>query len=335
MVDINDYREEKTCTYKGEEYLVRDNGAVLRKARPNQRLRQLDNEWTFGNWNAKTGYFELASVRVHRIVAVAFHGVPPTEEHVVDHIDTNRKNNRPSNLRWLTRFENAVLNPVTRRKIEYKTGVDIFVFLENPSKYRDCFDVPDFSWMRTVTEQEAKECLGKMKGWAESQTTPRSPDQKTTGKLGEWVYQPRTIEYSDEVNNSLNCELSNIIDSLTPLAKQKGWETPTQFVCCPEEIQGDPIACYLGKMSDESMFAINRYGESTIVKYTTVEDNTIVVVVEVPFFKPWALAKITYENGYYLHTNLGTFFTDKGVEKQFVLAQGLEWTGGDSFDDYC
>ena len=34
-------------------------------------------------------------------------------------------------------------------------------------------------------------------------------------------------------------------------------------------------------------------------------------------------------------TNLGTFFTEVGVEKQYALAQGLEWTGGDTLDDYC
>lgn len=27
---LNDYREVKECTYKGEQYSVRDNGAVLR-----------------------------------------------------------------------------------------------------------------------------------------------------------------------------------------------------------------------------------------------------------------------------------------------------------------
>ena len=56
MVDINDYREEKSCVYKDEEYLVRDNGAVLRKSRPNQRTRKHDNEWTFGTKNYENGY---------------------------------------------------------------------------------------------------------------------------------------------------------------------------------------------------------------------------------------------------------------------------------------
>jgi len=51
--------------------------------------------------------------------------------------------------------------------------------------------------------------------------------------------------------------------------------------------------------------------------------------------KPWALAKISYENGVFVHSSLGSFFSKEGAEKQFYLAQGLEWYGGDSIDDYC
>jgi hypothetical protein len=51
--------------------------------------------------------------------------------------------------------------------------------------------------------------------------------------------------------------------------------------------------------------------------------------------KPLALAKITFENGKFVHTSLGSFFSQEGAEKQFCLAQGLEWHGGDSIDDYC
>jgi len=51
--------------------------------------------------------------------------------------------------------------------------------------------------------------------------------------------------------------------------------------------------------------------------------------------KPWALAEITYEDGLYVHTGRHNFFTQEGAEKQFTLAQGLEWTGEDSLDDYC
>lgn len=49
---------------------------------------------------------------VHRIVAEAFID-NPFDKPVVDHIDTNSKNNRVDNLRWVTTQENA-LNPLTR-----------------------------------------------------------------------------------------------------------------------------------------------------------------------------------------------------------------------------
>lgn len=328
MIEVNDFHEERTCTYKNEEYFVRDNGAVLRKARPNQRIRKLDDKWTFGKLNEKTGYLEIASVRIHRIVAVAFLGKPPTNEHVVDHIDTNRQNNRPNNLRWVTRLENVVLNEVTRKRIEYRTGVSIYEFLENPVKYRDAFVDPDFSWMRQVTEQEAKSCLENVKRWSESDSKVKRSDYK----MGEWIYQSQKI-------NSRNAENENIqiiTSSLTPLAKQKDWKTPTNFVCCPEEIKSDPIQCYVDKMFEDAVFTTNQYGESQIVKYACVDNQAIfVITVNASSIKPLGLIKITYENGYYLHTSLGTFFTEDGAEKQFTLAQGLEWTGDDSIDDYC
>jgi HNH endonuclease/NUMOD4 motif len=42
---------------------------------------------------------------VHRLVALAFVGEPPTIDHTVDHIDTNAQNNHVSNLRWATKEE--------------------------------------------------------------------------------------------------------------------------------------------------------------------------------------------------------------------------------------
>ena len=64
----------------------------------------------------------ISKHKVHRIVATAFHGPQPTEHHVVDHIDTNRRNNRPENLRWVTRLENVLTNPITAKRVEYPYG---------------------------------------------------------------------------------------------------------------------------------------------------------------------------------------------------------------------
>lgn len=43
---------------------------------------------------------------VNRLVALAFHGLPPTEKHQAAHIDGNRENNSPSNICWATSKEN-------------------------------------------------------------------------------------------------------------------------------------------------------------------------------------------------------------------------------------
>ena len=74
---LNDYKDIKDCVYKGEHYSVRDNGAVLRYSRTGKRKRKDDDVWTFGKANEQTGYMEIGSERVHRIVAYAFLGEPP------------------------------------------------------------------------------------------------------------------------------------------------------------------------------------------------------------------------------------------------------------------
>lgn len=331
MVDVNDYKEEKSCVYNGEEYLVRDNGAILRKTPPGKKhARKLDNVWTFGTPDAKTGYLMFTgNVRVHRVVAVAFHGEAPAEGYVVDHIDTNRQNNRPSNLRWLTRLENVVLNETTRKRIEYRTGVSVYEFLANPSKYRECFVDPDFSWMRRVTDEEARACLENVKRFGEK----KNPSRSTGGKMGEWVYHLR--DFDRNYTPSL-AEEKNIIDSLTPLAKQKDWRTKTKFVCCPNEINGEPMKCYWNNLREDATFNENQFGSSTIVRFAMTEKSEILVVCAIPSpIKPFGLVKVTFEDGYYIHESLGMYFTLIGAEKQFTLAQGLEWTGEDSIDDYC
>ena len=135
-----DFSQELECAYEGELFSVRDNGAILKHPKMGKQPRPTDNQWTFGKLNSKKGYLEFATFHVHRIVATAFHGEPPTKEHVVDHIDTNRQNNRPENLRWLTRLENILNNPITIKRIESALNCSIEEFLADPSKFRDKFN---------------------------------------------------------------------------------------------------------------------------------------------------------------------------------------------------
>lgn len=326
-----DFSQEVDCTYKGERYTVRDNGAVLRYPRiERKRARPTDNQWFFGKPNDKTGYMEIASVRVHRIVATAFHGLPPTKEHVVDHIDTNKRNNRPENLRWVTRLENVLLNPITARRIEIVCG-SVEAFLADPSKFHDKFREPNFKWMCTVSKQEAQISLKRMLDWAMYDKHPKG------GSLGNWIFNRGTIQ-----NKQIETipEVPVIVMSLTLNAAQRNWRVPSEFPCCPQEYHEMPIEVYADNLKTGSVFCHNEAYSSLILKSALSEDRQLLyVLTESPegknAVKPWALTKISYENCLFVHTSLQTYFTMEGAEKQYCLIQGIEWNGGDSIDDYC
>jgi len=325
-----DFSREVDCLYKDERYSVRDNGEVLRFPCIVNSVRPTDNKWTFGKPNKKTGYMEIASVRIHRIVATAFHGVPPTKEHVVDHKDTNKQNNRPENLRWVTRLENVVLNPITAKRIELVCG-SVEAFLADPSKFRDKFPEPNFNWMCSVSKKEAQISLERMLGWAKSDKLPSG------GSLGEWIFNRTTMQNK---NVETIPEVPDIIKAKTLNAVQLNWRVPSEFPCCPQLYNGEPIVAYAEKLITGLVFCQNDTYSSLVLKSAISDDRQSLYVISESTegenaLKPWAIAKITYEDSLFLHSNLHNFFTQEGAEKQFCLAQGLEWTGGDSMDDYC
>jgi hypothetical protein len=327
MIFLTEHKAENICVYKGERYSVGDNGAVLRYPLEGGRPRPTDNSWTFGKLNTKTGYLEIASVRIHRIVATAFLGEPPTKEHVVDHIDTNKQNNRPENLRWVTRLENILLNPITARRIELVCG-SVEEFLADPSKFRDKFQEPNYQWMCTVSIQEAQASKTRLLAWAESDTPLKG------GTLGNWIYNRSVPKEQNE--NKLE-----IINSLTPNAVQKAqnWRTPSEFPCCPQEKYENPITTYSKSLNVGDIFSRNQFTSSFIEKFAISKDEKTLWIMcksgdENPI-KPYSLAEVTYQDDVFVHYSLGTFFQKNGAEKQFTLVQGLEWTGCETFDDLC
>ncbi|MGN6638414.1 MAG: HNH endonuclease signature motif containing protein [Mucilaginibacter sp.] len=320
----NDFNRQVDCIYKDERYSARDNGAVLRHPHQGKRPRPTDNLWTFGKLNALTGYNEIASVRIHRIVATAFHGLPPTKEHVVDHIDTNKQNNRPENLRWVTRLENVLLNPITAKRITIVCG-SVEAFLADPLKFREDFLEPNYKWMCNVSRQEAEISLKRMLAWAQSGKLPFG------GPLGEWIFNRGIIQ---------NVEIDDIIDAVTPNAVQRDWRTPSEFPCCPQEYSGEPLLAYGTELKAGLIFCRNNIYSSIVLKSAISDDRRSLYVMSESTdgknaIKPWGLAKITFENNLFVHTSLHNFFTQEGAEKQYCLAQGLEWFGGDTVDDYC
>lgn len=97
------YRKDGTC-YQGAIYEVSNYGRVKRNKKLIKSIR-IDS----------SGYPCLGSIKLSRIVAELF--IPNIENKPeVDHIDTNKLNNKVENLRWVTHKEN-MNNIKTRENI--------------------------------------------------------------------------------------------------------------------------------------------------------------------------------------------------------------------------
>ena len=239
MIDINNFKVEVSCEYKGEIYSVRDNGAIMRHPKKGCRIRPLDNKWTFGTKNENNGYMFFASnIRVHQVVASAFWGHQKSEGMVVDHKDTNRCNNRAENLHWVTKLENVLNNPITRRRIINICG-SIAAFLDNPTLLRESTADPNFTWMRTVSEEEAAKCKSNLERWSNEDADFVSISQ---GKgIGEWIYKDFQSKNIRQDWSQFSTQTPNVYDqqeemtsplleeSLTSNAMQEDWRTPTEF----------------------------------------------------------------------------------------------------------
>lgn len=353
---INTFDRVIQCEYKGRHYLVRDNGAILRLPEEGIRKSKWDNVWTFGKKDEANGYMMFTgNVRVHQIVCTAFHGPMPEPNMVVDHIDTNRCNNRPENLRWVTRLENVLNNPITRKRIIIKCG-SVENFLENPSLLREDPTDPNTKWMRTVTKEETARCRKNLEKWAkeDSVTVPKGVglDERiyydSSDGFGEswdkdWSSRDIRSEYQkqnemiEEENRRIQEDLYGLKASLTPGALQLNWKVPSVFPLCPAQNSPTPLHDYLVNLKAGEVFCHNDIYESIVFKADISDDgNTLAVITTSEHVKGdsgYVLCTITYQDGYFIHENQHSFFEEIGAEKYFTLALGHEWTGGEVFDE--
>lgn len=97
------------CSIPGfDGYQVNTDGRV-RTTVDRRYLRAFDEVRQSQSTNGYIGaYLNGRRVSVHRLVCLAFHGLPPSDLHEVAHKNGDRTDNRPENLRWATRSENAL-----------------------------------------------------------------------------------------------------------------------------------------------------------------------------------------------------------------------------------
>ena len=324
---INDYKEVKECVYKDEHYSVRDNGAIFRHKREGKRLRLDDERWTFGFKNSQTGYMLLGDHRVHIIVATAFLGERDSKKFVVDHIDTNRCNNRVENLRWFTRLENALNNEITRNKIIYICG-SIEAFIENPSVLQErLVGEPSLAWMRTVTKESAATAYENIKRYWEEQAA--NPKPLVGGKMNDGVYSkqlnitqyvpispnettiPTTTEGVAEQKNKtdLQSSKSDLVKAKSPeTAWQMNWEQPAQFPCCPTSIGNSPLQDYYSQLVIGEYCSITMISEfdvfaERIHKISFTKDNGALILLS-ENYEYLRLSKIYFSDGKFIHEHI-------------------------------
>ncbi|MCH5325997.1 MAG: HNH endonuclease [Duncaniella sp.] len=287
------------------------------------------------------------NIRVHQVVCTAFHGPEPHPHMVVDHIDTNRCNNRPENLRWLTRLENALMNEATRKKIIYLCG-SIEAFIKDPSILRTKALPPSISWMKTVTKEQAIACKKRIDEW----TLRDSKVNSSSGKgIGDWIYNPLQSspqkQFNDKSKKQRGEEIAeikreseekrlNLKDSLTQGAKQMDWKTPSEFPLIPLELSSTPLMDYLSNLKKGSIFTRNQWSEQPIYDAAIAEDKShLAVITKISGIANFALAEVTFTDGCFIHKSIRTFSSEEGAQKYFAISLGREWTGGDVLEDYC
>lgn len=332
---LNAYKEVCECDYKGEHYSVRDNGAIMRHPKPGKKARRLDNIWTFGQRNAKTAYMIWGTHRVHIIVAKAFLGEHDSKVYVVDHVDTNRCNNRVENLRWFTRLENALNNPITRKRIEWLCGGDIQKFIDAPACLRvEGAQAQDLSWMRTVTPEEAKTAYKNLMAWTKNKPRPKDDNTRTITTISpsdpEWMFRAHTMKPEPEI----------LVQAQSPAsAIQKNWETPSTFPCCPDVVNLESLHEYAERLKPGVKFSVNQFGATIVDEAELTQDATALVVRGTNTANEikggGVLTRVYIEDGRFVHESKGSFFTEDGAKKYYALELGREWTGGEVFDDFC
>lgn len=334
---INKFTEEKQCKYKGEIYSVRDNGAVMRHFREGKKVRKDDGIWTFGKKvvTPNSSYMFIGTHRVHIIVATAFYGSNDSKVYVVDHIDTNHCNNRADNLRWLTRLENALLNPITRNRIAFICG-SIENFIKNPSCLRVTKESKDLEWMRTVTPEEAANAYKNVMALTSKRMKANEKNAiKSKGKKSDWIFEKKNYTIHNTTNKT-----DFFTKALSPqTALQMNWKTPTEFPCCPTEFQNNGLTEYIERLKLGNVFSKNMFSEHVIIDKVLIENNSAILVFSkdttINAIKPYGLAKIYYSGGQFIHKGVSSFFEENGAKKRFTEMQGLKWEGEDSIDNYC
>ena len=225
-----EHDREIEIEFKGDRYLVHDNGAVYRMHRPGLRRSSIDEVWTFGTRDEGSGYMRLGRDLIHRIAAVAFLGPPPSNGHVVDHVDMDRGNNRPGNLRWVTRLTNVIRHADTRRRITRAYG-SLDNFFENPSAMVDDSD-QSIDWLKAVSREDAERSREQLLLWGESDGRPKDRILGTEFMIHRARHRPLQQRFREQTVADPHGDSAQVEDTdRVPELSERAWTGSARRVC--------------------------------------------------------------------------------------------------------
>ena len=112
---------------------------------------------------------------------------------------------------------------------------------------------------------------------------------------------------------------------------------PTKFYCCPHQVTGSPLKAYYDNVEIGMLFASNTYAKPFVFDKAMSLDNRIFVVMGKDVYgamKPWVVYCVRWNGSNYSYV-VRAHFNYHSALKDFTVAQGKEWHGGDTLSDVC
>lgn len=118
---------------------------------------------------------------------------------------------------------------------------------------------------------------------------------------------------------------------------EKNMRIPTKFYCHPHCVSESPLQKYYDNVEIGMLFASNTYAKPFVFDKAMSLDNKSFVVMGKDIWgavKSWVVYKVSWNGRDYYH-KVQAHFDYQSALKDFTLAQGKEWHGGDTLSDLC
>jgi hypothetical protein len=180
---------------------------------------------------------------------------------------------------------------------------------------------PNFSWMRTVSKEEAQHAKMRMDLWVRQDQGERKSARVLAHRVGSDDSRFRPLQKWEA---GLKGE-PGLDFSLTPWCAQFMWGPPVYFPCCPQDSAPDSVGTYFENIRIGDVFAFNEddlFPRLTVYKKVLNAEERTVCVLCSRDDNAWAVVGLYLnEKAHFIHFHIGSF---KSKEEAKSVLEGLE-----------